>query len=50
MVVPWMGISLKDVLQQFEPTDAKYVVFKTLYRPEEMVGQRSFSQVLTALC
>ncbi len=43
MVVPWMGISLKDVLQQFEPTgDAKYVVFKTLYRPEEMVGQRSF--------
>ena len=43
MVVPWMGIPLKDILQQFEPTgDAKYVVFKTLYRPEEMVGQRSF--------
>ena len=43
MVVPWMGIPLKQVLEQFEPTgDAKYVVFKTLYRPEEMVGQRSF--------
>ena len=43
MVVPWMGIPLKDILQQFEPTgDAKYVVFKTLYRPEEMVGRRSF--------
>jgi len=43
MVVPWMGIPLKNILQQFEPTgDAKYVVFKTLYRPEEMVGQRSF--------
>ncbi|HCY05598.1 MAG TPA: protein-methionine-sulfoxide reductase catalytic subunit MsrP, partial [Gammaproteobacteria bacterium] len=43
MVVPWMGIPLKQILEQFEPTgDAKYVVFKTLYRPEEMVGQRSF--------
>ena len=31
MVVPWMGIPLKNILQQFEPTgDAKYVVFKTL--------------------
>ena len=43
MVVPWMGIELKKILEQFEPTgDAKYVEFKTLVRPEEMPGQRSF--------
>jgi sulfoxide reductase catalytic subunit YedY len=43
MVVPWMGIPLKDVLAQFEPTgNAKFVEFETLYRPEEMRGQRGF--------
>ena len=40
MVVPWMGIPLKDVLAQFEPTgNAKFVEFETLYRPSEMRGQ-----------
>ena len=43
MVVPWMGIPLKKILQQFEPTgNARYVEFKTLLRPAEMRGQRSF--------
>ena len=43
MVVPWVGISLKRVLEQFEPHgDAKYVEFKSLYRPSEMRGQSSF--------
>ena len=43
MVVPWMGIPLKDVLAQFEPTgNAKFVEFETLYRPSEMRGQRGF--------
>ncbi len=43
MVVPWVGISLKRVLDQFEPHgDAKYVEFKTLYRPSQMRGQRSY--------
>ncbi len=43
MVVPWQGIPLKQVLEQFEPTgDAKYVEFKTLVRPSEMRGQRGF--------
>ena len=42
MVVPWMGVSLKKVLEQFEPTNnAKYVEFKTLVRPSEMNGQTS---------
>jgi sulfoxide reductase catalytic subunit YedY len=43
MVVPWMGISLKKILEQFQPTGkAKYVEFKTLFRPSEMPGQNSF--------
>lgn len=41
MVVPWQGIPLKKILQQFEPRgSAKYVEFKTLVRPSEMRGQR----------
>ena len=33
----------KRVLEQFEPHgDAKYVEFKTLYRPSQMRGQRSY--------
>lgn len=43
MVVPWMGIPLKKILDQFEPTgNAKFVEFETLYRPSEMPGQRGF--------
>ena len=45
MVVPWSGVSLKDVLMQFEPQgSAKYVEFKTLVRPSEMRGQRGVFQ------
>jgi sulfoxide reductase catalytic subunit YedY len=47
MVIPWMGIPLKAILDQFEPTgDARFVEFKTLYRPSEMRGQKSiFSNI-----
>ncbi len=42
MVVPWVGIPLASIIKQFEPTgSARYVAFETLYRPEEMRGQRS---------
>ena len=42
MVIPWIGVELGKVLQQFEPTsDARYVAFETVHRPEEMRGQRS---------
>ena len=45
MVVPWQGVSLKDVLMQFEPKgSAKYVEFRTLVRPSEMRGQRAVFQ------
>ena len=40
MVIPWVGIPLADVLARFEPTSkAKYVAFRTVFRPEEMRGQ-----------
>jgi sulfoxide reductase catalytic subunit YedY len=41
MVIPWVGLSLGDLLKRFKPTSkAKYVAFKTIYRPAEMPGQR----------
>lgn len=41
MVIPWIGFPLGDLLKRFQPTSrAKYVEFTTLYRPEEMPGQR----------
>ncbi|MCZ6659567.1 MAG: protein-methionine-sulfoxide reductase catalytic subunit MsrP [Gammaproteobacteria bacterium] len=42
MVVPWYGIPMKQLLEQFAPNgNAKYVEFTTLYRPSEMRGQGS---------
>lgn len=42
MVVPWVGIPLRDVLKRYKPTSrAKFVAFETVVRPEEMPGQRS---------
>jgi sulfoxide reductase catalytic subunit YedY len=41
MVVPWVGIPLGDVIKRFKPTSrAKYVAFETVFRPDEMPGQR----------
>lgn len=41
MVIPWLGFSLADLLQEVEPTSAaKYVRFETLYDPEQMPGQK----------
>jgi sulfoxide reductase catalytic subunit YedY len=42
MVIPWTGFTLSSLLQEVEPTsDAKYVRFETVYRPDEMPGQSS---------
>jgi sulfoxide reductase catalytic subunit YedY len=42
MVIPWVGISLADVVKRFEPLgSAKYIQFETVVRPAEMPGQRS---------
>ena len=41
MVIPWVGIPLGDVLKRFEPnSNAKYVSFTTVMRPDEMPGLR----------
>jgi len=42
MVIPWNGFTLASLLKMVEPTsDAKYVRFESVYRPEEMKGQGS---------
>ncbi|EPJ46336.1 MAG: TMAO/DMSO reductase [Osedax symbiont Rs1] len=42
MVIPWVGISLADVIKRFEPTSkAKYVEFTTLHDPQQMPQQNS---------
>ena len=41
MVVPWNGFEFADLLEIAGVQEgAKYVAFETLYRPEEMPGQR----------
>ncbi|MDT8342299.1 MAG: protein-methionine-sulfoxide reductase catalytic subunit MsrP [Longimicrobiales bacterium] len=41
MVIPWRGIPFRNLLARFEPTaEARFVAFETVYRPEEMPGQR----------
>ena len=41
MVVPWDGFPLGDFLKRFQPaSDARYVEFTSVYRPQEMPGQR----------
>ncbi|MBT8098881.1 MAG: protein-methionine-sulfoxide reductase catalytic subunit MsrP [Gammaproteobacteria bacterium] len=42
MVIPWVGISLADVVKRFKPTSkARYVAFETLEDPKQMPWQRS---------
>jgi len=41
MVIPWVGISLADVVKHHQPTSkAKYIAFETLHDPVRMPGQR----------
>ena len=41
MVIPWVGFELADMLKMAgADMKAKYVRFETLYRPDEMRGQR----------
>lgn len=41
MVIPWVGISLADIIKSLQPTSkAKYVAFETLNDPRRMPGQR----------
>ena len=41
MVIPWIGFPLRDLINQFDlDSNTKYVAFDTVYRPEEMRGQK----------
>jgi methionine sulfoxide reductase catalytic subunit len=41
MVIPWVGFPLRDLLARFEPNgNARFVEFTTVFRPDEMIGQR----------
>ena len=47
MVVPWIGFPLSELLARFGPrAEGRYVEFKTLYRPGEMRGTRSFTSLI----
>jgi len=42
MVIPWVGFPLAKLLKAVEPqAGAKYVRFETLYKPDDLPGQRS---------
>ena len=41
MVIPWQGFPLQLLIDKVQPlSNAKYIQFETVYRPEEMPGQR----------
>lgn len=41
MVIPWSGFQLSELLKRLEPTSrAKFVVFETLYDPQQFPGQK----------
>ena len=41
MVIPWQGFPLQLLIDKVQPlSNAKYIQFETVYRPEEMSGQR----------
>ena len=41
MVIPWQGFPLHLLINKVQPMlNAKYIQFETVYRPEEMPGQR----------
>ena len=47
MVVPWIGFPLSELLARVGPrAEGRYVEFKTLYRPSEMRGTRSFTSII----
>ena len=42
MVIPWAGIPLAHLLEHVEPkSDAKYLIFETLFDPKRMPGQKT---------
>lgn len=47
MVIPWVGIPLKEVINWLEPTSkAKYVAFETLHDTKQMPAQKSLTGLI----
>ena len=41
MVIPWQGFSLSDLIKIADPlSSAKFIQFETVFRPDEMPGQK----------
>ena len=41
MVIPWQGFPLSEIIKIADPlSSAKFVQFVTVFRPEEMPGQK----------
>ncbi len=41
MVIPWQGFQLSALIERVQPTSrSKYLAFETVFRPDEMPGQR----------
>ena len=41
MVIPWYGFSFSEIIKKLEPlSSARYIRFETVFRPEEMPGQK----------
>lgn len=46
MVIPWVGFPISALLNEVDPkSEAKYVRFETVLRPEEMPGQRGRTSI-----
>ncbi|NRB36944.1 MAG: protein-methionine-sulfoxide reductase catalytic subunit MsrP [Pseudomonadales bacterium] len=44
MVVPWQGFPLCALLEKVKPkSTARFVKFQSIYRPDEMINQRSYN-------
>lgn len=47
MVIPWIGVTLADIINRAGPQPkAKFVAFETLVRPSQMPGQRARLPIL----
>ena len=50
MVIPWQGFSLSKIIKKLKPlSSAKYLQFETVYRPEEMPGQKKLFNTLRGI-
>ncbi len=50
MVIPWQGFSLSKIIKKLKPlSNAKYLQFETVYRPEEMPGQKKLFNTLRGI-